>query len=52
VNNPAGSSAAEQRLTVALEFGPKAGFAIDADAAFVLTQLGVAETLVRADRAA
>jgi peptide/nickel transport system substrate-binding protein len=47
--NPAGSSAAEQRLAVALEFGPKAGFAIDTDDAFVLTQLGVAETLVRAD---
>ncbi len=37
------------RLTVAVEFGPKAGFAIDTDDAFVLTELGVVETLVRAD---
>ncbi|MGH3722278.1 MAG: ABC transporter substrate-binding protein [Pseudonocardiaceae bacterium] len=37
------------RLTVALEFGPKAGLAIDTDDAFVLTELGVVETLVQAD---
>jgi peptide/nickel transport system substrate-binding protein len=37
------------KLTVAVEFGPKAGLAIDTDDAFVLTSLGVVETLVRAD---
>ncbi|HEY4005280.1 MAG TPA: ABC transporter substrate-binding protein [Pseudonocardia sp.] len=37
------------KLTVAVEFGPKAGLAIDTDDAFVLTALGVDETLVRAD---
>ncbi|MDQ2788719.1 MAG: ABC transporter substrate-binding protein [Actinomycetota bacterium] len=44
-----GSPVPDGRLTVALEFGPKAGFAIDTDDAFVLTELGVVETLVRAD---
>lgn len=34
------------QLTVALEFAPKAGFAIDTDDAFVLSKLGVTETLV------
>jgi peptide/nickel transport system substrate-binding protein len=44
-----GSSGTDGRLTVAVEFGPKAGFAIDTDDAFALTELGVVETLVRAD---
>jgi hypothetical protein len=44
-----GSPVTDGRLTVAVEFGPKAGFAIDTDDAFVLTELGVVETLVRAD---
>ena len=44
-----GSPMPDGRLTVAVEFGPKAGLAIDTDDAFVLTTLGVDETLVRAD---
>lgn len=47
--NSAESPVPDGRLTVALEFGPKAGFAIDTDDAFVLTELGVVETLVRAN---
>ncbi|NMH91705.1 ABC transporter substrate-binding protein [Pseudonocardia bannensis] len=33
-------------LTVALQFAPRSGYAIDTDDAFVLTQLGATETLV------
>ena len=44
-----GSPVPDGRLTVAVEFGPKAGLAIDTDDAFVLSTLGVDETLVRAD---
>ena len=40
-----GSPVTDGRLTVAVEFGPKAGFAIDTDDAFMLTELGVVETL-------
>lgn len=47
-SSTSGSPVPDGRLTVALEFGPKAGLAIDTDDAFVLTQLGVVETLVRA----
>lgn len=48
-DSTSGSPVPDGRLTVAVEFGPKAGFAIDTDDAFVLTELGVVETLVRAD---
>ncbi|MBC3194646.1 ABC transporter substrate-binding protein [Pseudonocardia sp. C8] len=34
------------RLTIAMAFGPGAGYAIDTDDAFVLSQLGVTEPLV------
>lgn len=36
----------DARLTVAMAFGPGAGYAIDTDDAFVVSQLGVTETLV------
>lgn len=41
-----GQAVPDGQLTVALEFAPKAGFAIDTDDAFVLSKLGVTETLV------
>lgn len=36
----------DAQLTVAMAFGPGAGYAIDTDDAFVLSQLGVTESLV------
>lgn len=35
-------------LTIAMQFGPRSGYAIDTDDAFVLAQLGATETLVAA----
>ncbi|MEJ8279745.1 ABC transporter substrate-binding protein [Pseudonocardia spirodelae] len=34
------------RVTIAMAFGPSAGYAVDTDDAFVLSQLGVTESLV------
>ncbi len=45
-NQPAGK---QQTLRVALSFAPRAGLSVISDDAFLLTRLGAAETLVRAN---
>ncbi|MEV1293925.1 ABC transporter substrate-binding protein [Pseudonocardia sp. NPDC049635] len=42
----AGEIVPDARITLAMAFGPSAGYAIDTDDAFVLSQLGVTESLV------
>ncbi len=44
-----GDAVQGRELRVGIQFAPKAGFAIDTDDAFVLSQLGVTETLVVAN---
>ena len=41
-----GTPVADGALTVALQFSPRSGYALDTDDAFVLTQLGATETLL------
>ncbi len=43
------ASAADRSLTIALQFTPKAGYALETDDAFVLTQVGCLETLLTYD---
>ncbi|MFI7065788.1 ABC transporter substrate-binding protein [Kribbella sp. NPDC050124] len=43
------ASAADRSLTIALQFTPKAGYALETDDAFVLSQVGCLETLLKYD---
>jgi peptide/nickel transport system substrate-binding protein len=43
------ASATDRSLTIALQFTPKAGYALETDDAFVLTQVGCLETLLTYD---
>jgi peptide/nickel transport system substrate-binding protein len=43
------ANAADRSLTIALQFTPKAGYALETDDAFVLTQVGCLETLLKYD---
>lgn len=47
--SPTGTPIPDGTLTVAMQFSPRSGYAIDTDDAFVLAQLGATETLVDAD---
>lgn len=44
-----GAAVPDGAITIALQFAPRSGLAIDTDDAFVLTQLGAVETLVSVD---
>jgi peptide/nickel transport system substrate-binding protein len=46
---PNAEQSATRRLVAGLQFAPRAGWAIETNDAFVLTNLGVLETLVRVD---
>jgi peptide/nickel transport system substrate-binding protein len=43
------ANAADRSLTIALQFTPKAGYALETDDAFVLSQVGCLETLLKYD---
>jgi peptide/nickel transport system substrate-binding protein len=43
------ANAADRSLTIALQFTPKAGYALETDDAFVLAQVGCLETLLKYD---
>jgi len=43
------ANAADRSLTIALQFTPKAGYALETDDAFVLSQVGCLETLIKYD---
>jgi peptide/nickel transport system substrate-binding protein len=45
---PTGEPVPDGDLTIAMQFAPRSGYALDTDDAFVLTQLGATETLVAA----